>query len=87
MSNVAKVITTTTSTAVESANAAVSLGRWSNLAIIASSFRTAFSFTCLITGLGWLHPNHTSFFPESKTRSRLVAVSRRWLRPLSSSCP
>jgi hypothetical protein len=35
MSNVASVITTTTNTVVDSANAAVSIGRWSNLAIIA----------------------------------------------------
>jgi hypothetical protein len=36
MSNVANVITTTTNTVVDSANSAVSIGRWSNLAIIAS---------------------------------------------------
>jgi hypothetical protein len=36
-SNVASVITTTTNTAVDSANTAVSIGRWSNLAIIALS--------------------------------------------------
>jgi hypothetical protein len=35
--NVASVITTTTKTAVDSANTAVSIGRWSNLAIIALS--------------------------------------------------
>ena len=38
MSNVANVITTTTNTVVDSANSAVSIGRWSNLAIIAFSF-------------------------------------------------
>jgi hypothetical protein len=38
MSNVANVTTTTTNTVVDSANSAVSFGRWSNLAIIASSF-------------------------------------------------
>src|SRR5215208_7408311 len=38
MSNVDSVITTTTNTVVVSANSAVSIGRWSNLAIIASSF-------------------------------------------------
>jgi hypothetical protein len=38
MSNVDSVITTTTNTAVDNANSAVSMGRWSNLAIIASSF-------------------------------------------------
>ena len=37
MSNVESVITTT-NTIVDSANAAVSRGRWSNLAIIASFF-------------------------------------------------
>src|SRR5919112_6164133 len=37
MSNVASVITTTTNTVVDSANSAVSIGRWSNLAIIAFS--------------------------------------------------
>ena len=42
MSNVASVITTTTNTVVDSANAAVSMGRWSNLAIIASSFLCVF---------------------------------------------
>ena len=36
MSNVDNVTTTTTNTVVASANAAVSIGRWSNLAIIAS---------------------------------------------------
>jgi hypothetical protein len=41
MSNVANVITTTTNTVVDSANSAVSIGRWSNLAII------GFSFPCL----------------------------------------
>ena len=35
MRNVASVITTTTNTVVVSANTAVSIGRWSNLAIIA----------------------------------------------------
>src|SRR5215212_3114780 len=38
MSNVESVITTTTNTVVVSANSAVSIGRWSNLAIIAFSF-------------------------------------------------
>jgi hypothetical protein len=38
MSNVDSVITTTTNTVVVSANSAVSIGRWSNLAIIAFSF-------------------------------------------------
>jgi hypothetical protein len=38
MSNAARVITTTTSTVVDSANTTVSIGRWSNLAIIAFSF-------------------------------------------------
>jgi len=38
MSNVDNVITTTTNTVVDSANTAVSIGRWSNLAIIALSF-------------------------------------------------
>jgi hypothetical protein len=38
MSNVANVITTTTNTVVDSANSAVSIGRWSNLAIIVFSF-------------------------------------------------
>jgi hypothetical protein len=42
MSNVANVITTTTNTVVESANSAVSIGRWSNLAIIAFSFLSIF---------------------------------------------
>jgi hypothetical protein len=37
MSNVANVITTTTNTVVDSANSAVSIGRWSNLSIIAFS--------------------------------------------------
>ena len=37
MSNVASVITTTNNTVVESANSAVSIGRWSSLAIIAFS--------------------------------------------------
>jgi hypothetical protein len=37
MSNVDSVITTTTNTAEVSANSAVSIGRWSNLASIASS--------------------------------------------------
>jgi hypothetical protein len=37
MSNVANVTTTTTNTVVDSANSAVSLGRWSNLSIIAIS--------------------------------------------------
>ena len=37
MSNVESVTTTTTNTIVDSANAAVSRGRWSNLAIIAFS--------------------------------------------------
>jgi hypothetical protein len=42
MSNVDNVITTTTNTVVDSANSAVSIGRWSNLAIIAfSSFLSA----------------------------------------------
>ena len=40
MSNVDNVITTTTNTVVDSANSAVSIGRWSNLAIIAFSFHT-----------------------------------------------
>jgi hypothetical protein len=35
MSNVASVITTTTNTIVANAKAAVSFGRWSNLAIMA----------------------------------------------------
>jgi len=38
MSNVVNVTTTTTNTVVDSANSAVSIGRWSNLASIASSF-------------------------------------------------
>jgi hypothetical protein len=38
VSNVDSVITTTTNTVVDSANTAVSIGRWSNLAIIALSF-------------------------------------------------
>jgi hypothetical protein len=37
MSNVDSVITTTTNTVVVSANSAVSIGRWSNLATIAFS--------------------------------------------------
>jgi hypothetical protein len=37
MSNVVSVIATTTNTVVVSANSAVSIGRWSNLAIIAFS--------------------------------------------------
>jgi hypothetical protein len=37
MSNVDNVTTTTTNTIVANANAAVSIGRWSNLAIIAFS--------------------------------------------------
>jgi hypothetical protein len=37
MSNVDNVTTTTNNTIVDSANAAVSRGRWSNLAIIAFS--------------------------------------------------
>jgi hypothetical protein len=42
MSNVESVITTTTNTVVVSANSAVSIGRWSNLAIIAFSFLSLF---------------------------------------------
>jgi len=38
MSTVLSVITTTANTVVVSANSAVSIGRWSNLAIIALSF-------------------------------------------------
>jgi len=37
MSNVANDTTTTTNTVVDSANSAVSIGRWSNLSIIAFS--------------------------------------------------
>jgi hypothetical protein len=43
MSNVDSVITTTTNTVVDSANSAVSIGRWSNLAIIAFSFLSSVS--------------------------------------------
>jgi hypothetical protein len=63
MSNAARVITTTTNTVVDSANTAVSIGRWSNLAIIASSFRSAFPFPHLITSLGRFPPDDTSFLP------------------------
>jgi hypothetical protein len=38
MSNVVSVITTTTNTIVVSATSAVSIGRWSNIAIIVFSF-------------------------------------------------
>ena len=63
MSNVASVITTTNNTVVDSANSAVSIGRWSNLSIIASSFRCAFSFPYLAPSLDWLRSNDTSFLP------------------------
>jgi hypothetical protein len=61
MSNVASVITTTTNTVVDSANSAVNIGLWSNLAIIASSFRSAFPFPYLSASLGWSRPKDTSF--------------------------
>jgi hypothetical protein len=47
MSNVDNVITTTTNTVVASANTAVSIGRWSSLAIIASSFLSLWEGGCL----------------------------------------
>jgi hypothetical protein len=47
MSNAESVITTTTNTVVDSANIAVSIGRWSNLAIIASSFLSPWEGGCL----------------------------------------
>src|SRR5215211_3655680 len=47
MSNVDNVTTTTSNTVVDSANTAVSIGRWSNLAIIASSFLSLWEGGCL----------------------------------------
>jgi hypothetical protein len=61
MSNVASVITTTTNTAVDSANSAVSIGRWSNLASIAFSFHT---FT---RRSSWLR-NDCTILPEEGQR-------------------
>ena len=43
MSNVESVITTTTNTVVVSANSAVSIGRWSNLAIIDVRYRLSYA--------------------------------------------
>jgi len=60
-SNVDNVITTTTNTVVDSANSAVSIGRWSNLAIIAFSFRCTFPFPYLTFNLDWLLSDDTSF--------------------------
>jgi hypothetical protein len=62
MSNVDSVITTTTNTVVDSANAAVSIGRWSNLAIIAFSFLYVL-FLYLTASLDWLRSDDTSFPP------------------------
>jgi hypothetical protein len=60
ISNVAKVITTTTNTVVDIANSAVSIGRWSSLAIIASSpisllGKAAKTLLRLLRGFFWVY--------------------------------
>jgi hypothetical protein len=62
MSNVANVTTTTTNTIEASANAAVSRGRWSNLAIIAFSSLLAFiARSMLPTRRVLAHPSNVPF--------------------------
>src|SRR5215210_2812369 len=64
MSNADNVTTTATNTIVASAKAAVSIGRWSNLASIASFLSLFFRFLVYLTAnLDWLRSNHTSFPP------------------------
>ena len=64
MSNVDSVITTTTKMVVDSAKTAVSLGRWSNLAIIASSF------LCV-----WEGREHPYAFLNHQHELRLIGLS------------
>jgi Major intrinsic protein len=78
MSNVDSVITTTTNTVVASANTAVSIGRWSNLAIIASSFLSSFAFPYLTASLDWHRFDDTSF-PTSRLYERPLQTFRSLL--------
>jgi hypothetical protein len=81
MSNVDNVITTTTNTVVDSANSAVSVGRWSNLAIIAFSFLTYFCFSFLTASIDWLGSDDTSFPPLVLISVLCEPFARSYIRP------
>jgi hypothetical protein len=78
MSNVANVTTTTTNTIEASANAAVSRGRWSNLAIIAFSSLLAFVARSMIpTRRVLAHPSNAPFFTNTNRLVTNVTIPAR----------
>src|SRR5829696_8543863 len=89
MSNVDNVTTTTTNKIVDSANSAVSIGRWSNLAIIACSpssiwggdqhYCSASSFACGCAYRLWGNPlllwGNPLLLPAFRTSTLLAATN------------
>ena len=78
MSNVANVTTTTTNTIEASANAAVSRGRWSNLAIITFCSLLAFiARSMLPTRRVLAHPSNVPFFANANRLGTNVTIPAR----------
>jgi hypothetical protein len=77
-STVASVITTTTNTLVDSANSAVSIGRWSNLAIIAFSLYLGFGRSqCGRSGRDRPFAPWSMLFAGDREKARVLAPTFR----------